>query len=199
MIATGGVGPVTGFMGEGEYRGGVREVALPGGPAGTIPGTLGVARETGDTLKPGQPVALLDEDGTPLAVLQLWEKFGYDKEREASQVYRTTEEAHPGVAAVYAQGDMLLGGYVTVLRLPERADFPQYRLAPAETREEFARRSWKRVVGFQTRNPVHRAHEYIQKCALETVDGLLLHPPVRHTNGATTPPAAPIPCSHGPL
>src|SRR5260370_26938928 len=192
MIATGGVGPVTGFMGEGEYRGGVREVALPGGPAGTIPGTLGVGREAGDTLKPGQPVALLDEDGTPLAVLQLREKFGYDKEREASQVYRTTEEAHPGVAAVYGQGETLLGGEVTVLRLPEHADFPQYRLAPAETRAEVARRSWQRVVGFQTRNPVHHPHENIHKCPLENDDGPLLHPLDGETNGEHIPPDVPI-------
>jgi sulfate adenylyltransferase len=187
MIATGGLSPLTGFMGEAEYRGVVDEMQLPGGLPWTIPVTLAVARETADTLKPGQPVALLDEDGAALAVLQLREKFGYDKEREASQVYRTTEEAHPGVAAVYAQGETLLGGEVTVLRLPEHADFPQYRLAPAQTREEFARRSWKRVVGFQTRNPVHRAHEYIQKCALETVDGLLLHPLVGQTKGDDIP------------
>ena len=81
---------------------------------------------------------MLNESGTPLGVLHLREKFSYDKQREAQQVYRTTEEAHPGVAAVYAQGDTLLGGEVTVLRLPEHADFPKYRLAPAETRAEFA-------------------------------------------------------------
>jgi sulfate adenylyltransferase len=118
-----------------------------------------------------------------LAILHLKEKFGYDKEREAQQVYRTTDGAHPGVAAVYAQGEVLLGGDVTVLRLPRHSDFPEYRLTPAQSRAEFERRGWKRVVGFQTRNPVHRAHEYIQKCALEVVDGLFLHPLVGETKG----------------
>jgi sulfate adenylyltransferase len=187
MIATGGLSPLSSFMGETEYRGVVDEMHLPGGLPWTIPVTLAVADETAGALKPGQPAALLDEGGAPLAVLQVREKFGYDKQREASQVYRTTEEAHPGVAAVYAQGDTLVGGEVTVLRLPEHADFPQYRLAPAQTREEFGRRSWKRVVGFQTRNPVHRAHEYIQKCAMEIVDGLLLHPLVGETKGDDIP------------
>src|SRR5215210_3920799 len=169
MLATGGLSPLTGFMGEAEYRGVVEERHLPGGLPWTIPITLAAPRETADGLKLGQPVALQNEAGAPLAVLQLREKFAYDRQREAQQVYRTTEEAHPGVAAVYAQGDTLLGGEVTVFRLPEHNDFPQYRLAPAQTREEFARRGWKRVVGFQTRNPVHRAHEYIQKCAMEIV------------------------------
>ncbi len=162
MIATGGLSPLTGFMGEAEYRGVVEERHLPGGVPWTIPVTLAAARATADGLKVGQAVALLDEGGAALAVLQLHEKFGYDKQREAERVYRTTEEAHPGVAAVFAQGDTLLGGEVTVLRLPEHANFPQYRLTPTQTREEFARRGWKRVVGFQTRNPVHRAHVYIQ-------------------------------------
>src|SRR5207249_11421019 len=107
--------------------------------------------------------------------------------REAAQVYRWEDEAQRGVAAVYAQGDTLLGGEVTALRVPEHTDFPRYRLAAAATRAEFARREWKRVVGFQTRNPVHRAHEYIQKCALEIVDGLLLHPLVGETKGDDIP------------
>src|SRR5262249_53327356 len=117
MIATGGLSPLTRLMGEGEYRGGVGGMYLPGGLPWTIPVTRAVAGEQAGTLKPDQPAALLDESGTPLAVLEVREKFGYDKQREASQVYRTTEEAQPGVAAVYAQGDTLVGGEVTVLRL----------------------------------------------------------------------------------
>jgi sulfate adenylyltransferase len=187
MLATGGLSPLTGFMDESQYRGVVEERHLPGGLPWTIPITLAAPRETADGLKLGQPVALQNEAGAPLAVLQLREKFAYDRQREAQQVYRTTEEAHPGVAALYAQGDTLLGGDVTVFRLPEHSDFPQYRLTPAQTREEFARRGWKRVVGFQTRNPVHRAHEYIQKCAMEIVDGLLLHPLVGDTKGDDIP------------
>jgi sulfate adenylyltransferase len=119
--------------------------------------------------------------------MQVEQKFAYDKRLEAREVYRTEDEAHPGVAAVYAQGDMLLGGPVRVLELPEYESFLQYRLTPAQTRAAFAERGWRTIVGFQTRNPVHRAHEYIQKCALEIVDGLLLHPLVGETKGDDIP------------
>jgi sulfate adenylyltransferase len=114
------------------------------------------------------------------------EKYRYDRQHEASKVYRTTDEAHPGVEVVYQQGDVLLGGTVRVVALPNQA-FAQYRLTPAQSRQQFTERGWQRVVGFQTRNPVHRAHEYIQKCALETVDGLYLHPLVGDTKGDDIP------------
>lgn len=184
MIGTGGLSPLTGFMGRSDYESVVGSMHLASGLPWTIPVTLAVSREQAGALQEGQDVALLAEDGdTLLGVLHLRERFDYDKRREAREVYRTEEEAHPGVAAVYAQGEVLLGGDVTVVQLPRHADFPEYRLTPRQTREEFERRGWKRIVGFQTRNPVHRAHEYIQKCALEMVDGLLLHPLVGATKG----------------
>jgi sulfate adenylyltransferase len=114
------------------------------------------------------------------------EKFGYDKQLEARKVYRTEEEAHPGVKVVYQQGDILLGGPVRVVALQNQA-FAEYRFTPTQSRAIFNERGWRRVVGFQTRNPVHRAHEYIQKCALETVDGLYLHPLVGDTKGDDIP------------
>jgi sulfate adenylyltransferase len=139
-------------------------------------------------------VALADEAENVLAVMALAEQFDYDKRREARNVYRTEDEAHPGVAALYRQGDVLLGGGVRVIDLPPHDDFPPYRLTPAQTRAAFAERGWRTVVGFQTRNPVHRAHEYIQKCALETVDGLLLHPLVGETKGDDIPAGVRMRC-----
>jgi sulfate adenylyltransferase len=116
----------------------------------------------------------------------LEEKYDYDKHLEARQVYRTEDEAHPGVNVLYQQGEILLGGPVRVLALQPQ-QFAQYRFTPTQSRALFAERGWKRVVGFQTRNPVHRAHEYIQKCAMETVDGLFLHPLVGDTKGDDIP------------
>src|SRR5205823_13142231 len=115
-----------------------------------------------------------------------------DKKREAREVYRTEDEAHPGVAALYAQDDTLLGGPVTVL--PSAAEPGRYHLPPAQSRAAFAARGWRTIVGFQTRNPVHRAHEYIQKCALEIVDGLLLHPLVGETKADDIPAEVRLRC-----
>jgi len=188
MIATGGLSPLTGFMGRADYEAVVSRMRLANRLPWTIPVTLAVGSDVANSVREGQEVALLAEDGaTLLGVLRLREKFPYDKRREAREVYRTEDEAHPGVAAVYTQGDTLLGGEVTVVQLPPHADFPEFRLTPEQTRAAFAQRGWKRIVGFQTRNPVHRAHEYIQKCALEIVDGLLLHPLVGATKSDDVP------------
>ncbi len=187
LLAVGGYSPLEGFMTRADYRGVVGEMRLSLGLVWPMPITLAVSAEEASALREGQEVALADGSGRVLAVLALAEKFGYDKRLEARQVYRTEDEAHPGVAALYGQGDVLLGGPVRVLELPRHDDFPSYRLTPARTRQAFAERSWRTVVGFQTRNPVHRAHEYIQKCALEMVDGLLLHPLVGETKSDDIP------------
>jgi len=186
LIGGGGFSPLEGFMTREQYESVVRDMRLPGGLPWSMPVTLAVAEDDAAGLREGDDVALADEGGAVLALMTVEEKFGYDKEREAREVYRTTDAAHPGVAAVYQQGVVLLGGPVTLLRKPE-GDFPQYRLAPAQTRAVFRERGWRTVVGFQTRNPVHRAHEYIQKCALEVVDGLLLHPLVGETKEGDIP------------
>ena len=193
LIAVGGFSPLEGFMTKREYRSVVDDMHLPppAGRAGdglpwSLPVTLSATRDEAASLKDGQQVALAGESGEPLAVLELEERFDYDKEAEAQQVYRTTENAHPGVAALYAQGEVLLGGKITVFRHPPAA-FAEHRLTPAQTRATFIERGWRTVVGFQTRNPVHRAHEYIQKCALEIVDGLLLHPLVGDTKDDDIP------------
>src|SRR5262249_23155846 len=127
-------------------------------------------------------------------VMEVSQAFSYDKEEEAKFCYRTTESAHPGVAAVYAQDEMLLGGKVHVLNRQQHTEFLQHRRDPIETRAEFVRRNWTTIVGFQTRNPVHRAHEYIQKCALEVVDGLLLHPLVGATKDDDIPAPVRMAC-----
>ncbi|HLB26560.1 MAG TPA: sulfate adenylyltransferase [Dehalococcoidia bacterium] len=187
LLGNGGFSPLRGFMRRADYEAVVESMRLASGLAWSIPVTLAVSSEEAKGLAEGSELALAGEDGDVLAVMTLAEKFGYDKRREARCVYRAEDEAHPGVAAVYRQGDVLLGGEVRVLDLPPHDDFPSYRLTPGQTRAAFAERGWRTVVGFQTRNPVHRAHEYIQKCALETVDGLLLHPLVGETKGDDIP------------
>ena len=187
LLAVGGYSPLEGFMTEADYRGVVAEMRLASGLAWPMPITLAVSKEETAALREGREVVLADESGRILAVLELAEKFAYDKRFEARWVYRTEDEAHPGVAALYAQGEVLLGGRLRVLEIPRHDDFPLHRLTPAQTREAFAERGWRTIVGFQTRNPVHRAHEYIQKCALEMVDGLLLHPLVGETKSDDIP------------
>ena len=186
MLAIGAYSPLGGFMKRADYLGVVNDMHLANGLPWTVPITLSATSEQAATLKEGSQVALLNEHGTLQAVMTIEEKYGYDKQHEASKVYRTTEEAHPGVNAMYQQGNILLGGPVRVVALQNQA-FAQYRYTPGQSRQLFVERGWKRVVGFQTRNPVHRAHEYIQKCALETVDGLYLHPLVGDTKGDDIP------------
>jgi sulfate adenylyltransferase len=186
LIAIGGFSPLEGFMNAAQYRAVVDTMRLPGGLPWPLPVTLSATREEALSLHPGREVALAGETGELLALLELEELFDYDKQAEAERCYRTTDDAHPGVAALYTQGDVLLGGRVTRFRQPP-APFAEHRLTPAQTRAAFAERGWSTVVGFQTRNPVHRAHEYIQKCALEIVDGLLLHPLVGDTKGDDIP------------
>jgi len=185
LLANGGFSPLDGFMTQAQYRSVVDTMHLPDGLPWSIPVTLSVSKEQANAIK-GE-LALTDGDGAALAVMTVEETFAYDKEHEAQQVYRTTEDKHPGVAAVYAQDDVLIGGAVRVFRRPANPSFAEYRLDPAQTRAAFVERGWKKVVGFQTRNPVHRAHEYIQKCALEIVDGLLLHPLVGDTKSDDIP------------
>jgi len=185
LIAVGTLSPLTGFMVKADYDRCVDEMRLANGLVWSIPVTLAVERDLGDQIKEGQEVALCEGERI-LAVMEVLEKYPYDrqtKEREAEKVYRTTDEAHPGVARLYRQGELLLGGEIWLVDWPSpvKAEFPELRHTPAQTRRMFARRGWRSVVGFQTRNPIHRAHEYIQKTALEIVDGLFLHPLVGET------------------
>src|SRR5215813_5255262 len=181
MIANGAFSPIEGFMCEDDYIGVRGNMHLASGLPWTIPVTLSCVTDFAEKVSEGADIALFSSDDHLLGVLHLQQKFTYDKEREAERVYLTTDESHPGVAAIYSQGDWLLGGPISLLNRPRNPEFPDYRLDPVQTREAFKKRGWRRVVAFQTRNPIHRAHEYIIKCALETVDGLLLHPLVGET------------------
>ena len=182
MIAVGAYSPLTGFMRSEDYRRVVDEMRLSNGLVWPIPVTLAVSEAQASTLHEGQEIALCQGD-QPLAIMVIDEIYPYDKHHEAREVYRTADEAHPGVARIYAQGDVLLGGDFWLFDWPTATttEFPEIRYTPAQLRRMFVERGWRRVVGFQTRNPIHRAHEYIQKTALEIVDGLLLHPLVGET------------------
>ena len=188
LIATGAMSPLTGFMGQADYERVVSEMRLGNNLLWSIPVTLPVGDDLAAAIDAGQEIALC-ENGNVLAVMEVSEKFAYDKKREAELVYGTTDEAHPGVARLYGLGDVLLGGEIWVVQLPAAAEeeFPELRHTPAQARRMFARRGWRRIVGFQTRNPIHRAHEYIQKAALEIVDGLFLHPLVGETKADDIP------------
>ena len=196
MIAQGAFSPLTGFMGHEDYNSVVRTMRLADGQPWSLPITLGVDSLRAADLREGKRLSLTTESGDVVGVLALEGKYRRDRMEEAQEVFRTTDEQHPGVANMYQEGDVLLGGKVTMLpgrpNLEEGVE-PHYR-TPAETREAIEGMGWNTVVGFQTRNPVHRAHEYIQKCAMEARDGLLLHPLVGETKGDDIPASVRMRC-----
>jgi sulfate adenylyltransferase len=188
MISTGVFSPLKGFLGREDYESVVETMHLASGPVWSMPITLSASDDEANNVSEGGEVALVDGNDRVVATMLVTDRYGYDKVHEAKNVYRTDDGNHPGVAALYAQGDTLLGGEVTLLvEEPNTRPFPGYYYEPRELRALFAERGWKRVVGFQTRNPVHRAHEYIQKSALETVDGLLLNPLIGETKSDDIP------------
>jgi sulfate adenylyltransferase len=188
MISTGVFSPLTGFMDREDYESVVETMHLANGLVWSMPITLSANDEEVNGLKEGGEAALTDGEGRIVATITVTDLFTYDKGHEAKAVYRTEDGNHPGVAALYRQGSTLVGGEVTLLvESPNPRPFPGYYYEPRELRAVFAERGWRRVVGFQTRNPVHRAHEYIQKSALETVDGLLLNPLVGETKSDDIP------------
>ncbi|MFN3966386.1 MAG: sulfate adenylyltransferase [Endomicrobiia bacterium] len=187
MIACGAFSPLEGFMNKEDYLNVLHNMRLANGLVWPIPITLAVDKNEAEHLEIGEDISLLDEFGTVLAVLHLQEIYSYDKELEAQKVYKTKEPKHPGVNALYSQGDILLSGPISVIDKPKHTEFSKYYLTPQETRKIFAEKGWKTIVGFQTRNPIHRAHEYIQKCALEIFDGLFIHPIVGETKSDDIP------------
>lgn len=174
-IAKGIFSPLRGFMNAAEVRSVLDKMLLRPGVAWTIPILLAVSEQEGDALKEGSEVALEDDRGDLVAILHLADKFGLDVKELAEKVYRTTDAAHPGVAYTYSLGPVFLAGEIDVLQARD-VEHQDYNRTPAQTRAAFKERGWSRIVAFQTRNPIHRAHEYLTKCALETCDGLLIHP-----------------------
>ncbi|MEH2400584.1 sulfate adenylyltransferase [Nostoc sp.] len=181
MIAIGAFSPLTGFMNQEDYDRTVTEMRLANGLVWSIPITLSVSEEVASRLKEGDLLRLDNPAGRFIGVLQLTQKYHYDKTREAIKVYRTDDANHPGVQVLYNQGLIHLAGDIWLLQREPHPQFPTYQIDPAASRQMFRENGWKTIVGFQTRNPIHRAHEYIQKCALETVDALFLHPLVGAT------------------
>jgi sulfate adenylyltransferase len=160
---------------------------LSNGLPWAIPVTLSVSEEVAAPLKEGSWIRLDDSEGNFVGVLELTQKYRYNKAHEAVNVYRTDDQQHPGVKVVYEQGEFNLAGPIWLLQRDPHPQFPTYQVDPAQSRQLFREKGWKTIVGFQTRNPIHRAHEYIQKCALEVVDGLFLHPLVGATKSDDVP------------
>ncbi len=188
MLTVGALSPLTGFVGEDDYVAVLETMHLSNGSAWSIPVTLSLTDDDVKRIGAGTSVALLPSEGAdPIAIVDVAEVFKRDRQKEALGVFGTEDLEHPGVQALHDAGDFCLAGTVRALTLPEHDDFLPYRLTPAQTRAAFAERGWRTVVGFQTRNPIHRAHEYLQKCALEIVDGLLVHPLVGATKDDDVP------------
>ena len=193
-IATGVYSPLTGFVNEDEYTSIVDNMRLTSGLAWSIPVTLQIAESEAGKCNVGGQIALAHPNGEIVAVMTIESKFTPDQDHEAQQVYTTAEDAHPGVKAMRAEGPVYLGGPIEVVNTIPYDKFLEYRLTPEQTRAAFAEKGWNTVVAFQTRNPIHRAHEYITKTALETVDGLFINPLVGMTKSDDIPADVRVKC-----
>jgi sulfate adenylyltransferase len=188
LIGVGGFSPLTGFMNEADYRSVVDTMRLADGTVWSIPITLAAAEDVAARLTVGKRAALVgEEDGVVYGIIEVESVYKVDPKYEAVHVFKTDDPAHPGVAKLLERPNTYIGGPVEVLNRPHPDRFREFYFDPAETRRIFAEKGWKKVVGFQTRNPVHRAHEYIQKCAMEIVDGLFLNPLVGETKSDDVP------------
>ncbi len=188
LIGIGAFSPLTGFMSERDYRSVVDTMKLADGTVWSIPITLAVEEQTAAQLKIGEQVALTgEEDGVVYAILEVDSIYRVDPKYEAIRVFKTDDLEHPGVNKLFSRPSTYVGGPITVLNRPKPKKFEEFYFDPAETRKIFADKGWKTVCGFQTRNPVHRAHEYIQKCAMEIVDALFLNPLVGETKSDDIP------------
>jgi len=192
-IAVGAFSPLIGFLGSADHARVCADMRLASGAVWTMPVVLAVDEATARRSRGGSTLVLDDPAGEPLALLEVEEVFDVDVAAETEAVFGTADPAHPGVAARVEQGPHCIAGPVSALRIPH-SPFPDHDLTPAQARQRFAELGWRTVVAFQTRNPVHRAHEYLQKVALELVDGLFLQPLVGETKGDDIPAAVRMRC-----
>jgi sulfate adenylyltransferase len=193
LLAVGAVSPNRGFMTSEDYKSVVDDMRLASGLAWSLPITLSATADEVRALGTSSRAAITHA-GKPVAVIDVDEVFPYDPQHEATLTYRTTDDGHPGVSYLLSQAPNYVGGEVTVLENVFAHEFSNYRLTPLQLRTRIAERDWKTVVAFQTRNPIHRAHEYLTKCALEIVDGLVIHPLVGGTKGDDIPAETRMKC-----
>ncbi len=194
MIAIGAMSPLEGFMGEADYNNVCDEMTLSNGAVWPIPVTCAVDDSAAQKVNTGDRVSLGDDTGRLLGYMTITEKYKQDKAKQASKVFRTEDVAHPGIKVLMDGGTVCLAGPIDAVTPRHDPMFPEYRLGPVQTRAEFERRGWRTIVGFQTRNPIHRAHEYLTKCAQEITDGLLVHPLMGATKDGDIPPEVRMKC-----
>ncbi len=195
MFSVGAFTPLNGFMNKEEVDSVLKHLQLPNGLIWGIPIILLIPEEQASSIKIKEKIALLDKEDRVIAIIQVSDKFKYSKDVFCKEVFKTKHISHPGVRMIKESPDIFLAGPIKLLNRPSRKEIPDlYYLDPLQTREEFRKRKWSTVVAFQTRNPIHRAHEYLIKCALKSVDGALIHPLVGETKLDDIPAEVRIRC-----